>query len=112
MEYGLLIHFEWCTGCHACEVACRNEHDFPIGKYGIKLTEQGPWQYGKNDWEWDYVPITTNLCDMCKDRIDAGEKPACVHHCMAEVMDFGTKEEILKKSAELKGKCMVLFNNK
>ncbi|MFC1640021.1 4Fe-4S binding protein [Gemmatimonadota bacterium] len=21
-EYGLLIDYEYCTGCHACEVAC------------------------------------------------------------------------------------------
>ncbi|HBT95151.1 MAG TPA: oxidoreductase, partial [Coriobacteriia bacterium] len=22
---GILINYEYCTGCHSCEVACRNE---------------------------------------------------------------------------------------
>ena len=24
MRNGLLIDYEFCTGCHSCEVACRN----------------------------------------------------------------------------------------
>ena len=26
-EYGLLIDYEYCSGCHACETACKMEHD-------------------------------------------------------------------------------------
>ena len=36
---GLLIHYDYCTGCHSCEVACQQEHDFPAGKCGIRVTE-------------------------------------------------------------------------
>jgi len=38
---GLLIDTEYCTGCHSCEVACKNEHHIPRGQWGIKLTEVG-----------------------------------------------------------------------
>ena len=36
---GLLIEYEYCSGCHACEVACKQEHSYPVGKGGIHLNE-------------------------------------------------------------------------
>ncbi|MFC1869525.1 hypothetical protein ACFL0H_15530 [Thermodesulfobacteriota bacterium] len=36
---GLLIDYNYCTGCHSCEIACQQEHDFPAGKNGIIVTE-------------------------------------------------------------------------
>ena len=35
-EYGLLIDYEYCTGCETCVVACKEEHGFPVGKWGIE----------------------------------------------------------------------------
>lgn len=29
---GLMIDYEYCTGCQSCELACKNEHGFPRGK--------------------------------------------------------------------------------
>ena len=43
-EYGLLIDYSWCTGCHSCEMACSVEHDIPIGQYGIRVDQFGPWE--------------------------------------------------------------------
>ena len=112
MEYGLLVHYEWRTGCRTCEVACRNERELPLEEFGIKVLEQGPWRYGKNDWEWDYVPTITDRCTMCVDRIEEGKKPACVHHCLAECLDFGSAEALIEKAKSLKGKVSVLLANK
>ena len=36
---GLLIDYDYCTGCHTCEVACQQEHSYPAGEFGIKVTE-------------------------------------------------------------------------
>ena len=30
-KYGLLIDYEFCVGCHACEIACKQEHNRPRG---------------------------------------------------------------------------------
>lgn len=43
-QYGLLIDYELCTGCHSCEVACKEEHDFELGRWGIRVFDDGPWQ--------------------------------------------------------------------
>ncbi|NTU90058.1 MAG: oxidoreductase, partial [Actinobacteria bacterium] len=46
-KYGLLVNFEFCTGCHSCEVACKKYLNLPKGEFGIKVTEVGPYQYAE-----------------------------------------------------------------
>ena len=62
------------------------------GEFGIKLAEIGPWKLDGDTWEWDYLPMPTQRCDLCQDRIDAGKVPACVHHCQSLAMEFGPIE--------------------
>lgn len=107
-QNGLLIDYEYCTGCHSCEVACKNELKLSRGKWGIKLAEIGPWQVGPDKWEWNFIPVPTELCDLCGERVAKGEKPACVHHCQAQAMEYGPVEELAQKMAA-KGSKMVLF---
>ncbi|MBU2702336.1 Fe-S-cluster-containing dehydrogenase component [Sporomusaceae bacterium BoRhaA] len=105
---GLLIDYEYCTGCHSCEVSCKNEHNIPHGQWGIKLTEVGPFKINEDKYEWDYVPVPTSYCDLCEDRVAKGEKPACVLHCLGACMEYGPVEELAKK-AEAKGKKVAIF---
>ena len=93
---GLLIDYEFCSGCHVCEVACSKEHDIPIGQWGIKLAEIGPWQIGEDKWQLTYIPVPTELCNLCGNRVAAGKRPSCVLHCQADIIRFGTVEELAK----------------
>lgn len=106
--FGLMIDYEYCTGCHSCEVACKNEKQIPHGKWGIKLTEVGPWQVTGDHWEWNYIPVPTELCDLCEERVKKGQKPSCVHHCLAQAMEYGPVEVLADKMAA-KGKKAVMF---
>jgi Fe-S-cluster-containing dehydrogenase component len=63
---GLLIDYEYCTGCHTCEVACKQEHNYPAGKWGIKVTEYTLETFNKI--AIDYIPFPTDLCDLCATR--------------------------------------------
>ena len=89
---GLLIEYEYCTGCHACEVACKQEHNYPVGMGGITVSEfvtESPDRI-----HIDYIPFTTRFCDLCLDRTKGGEPPACVKHCQAICMMYGTVAEL------------------
>ena len=93
---GLLIDYEYCTGCHTCEVACKQENDLPVGVFGIKLSEfvtEKP--NGKIAIE--YVPFPTDLCNLCARRVREGKKPACVHHCQAACMSYGDVTELVQE---------------
>lgn len=108
-KYGLLLDYEFCTGCHSCEVACREEHGFPVGQYGIKIMEDGPrlLDEEKETYEWRYVAMPTSLCDLCAERVVQGKRPTCVHHCQAVVLNYGTVEELAAEM--LRKPQMVLF---
>ena len=95
---GLLIEYNFCTGCHSCEVACQQEHDFPAGKNGIKVTEYEYETYTKV--MIDYLPYPTDMCDLCINRYQQGELPSCVKHCQAQVIQFGPIDKLVKEMEE------------
>ena len=81
------------------------EHNFPVGKWGIRVFDDGPWQKDDSNDEgssfnWNKIPVPTDLCDGCADRVAKGKKPTCVHHCLADVMTFGTLEELSQELAK------------
>ena len=102
-QFGLLIDYEWCSGCQSCEVTCKEEHGYPVGKWGIKVLEEGPWEIedGSGVFNYNYIPVPTDLCDLCADRTGKGREPMCVHHCLANVITYGPIDELAEK---MKGK--------
>ena len=109
IEYGLMIDYEYCTGCHSCEVACRKEHDYGTGQFGIKILQDGPRELPDGKWEYNYLPMPTSLCDLCADRTAEGKPPTCVHHCQAGVMVYGPIEELAAKAKAAAKDKMVIF---
>jgi Fe-S-cluster-containing dehydrogenase component len=100
MEYGLYIDYDWCSGCHACELACKQEHDLKTDQWGIRVVER---TYRVADRiAIEYVPIPTEICNFCMARVKKGDNPACVHHCMTKCMDFGPMEEMARLAAKKK----------
>ncbi len=104
MKYGLYVDYDWCSGCHACELACKQENNLKVDQWGIRLVER---TY-KTDEKMviEYIPIPTEHCNFCLQRVGSGQKPACVHHCMTRCMDFGPLEA-MTKLAEGKKKSVV-----
>lgn len=95
-EYGLLIDYEYCTGCHACEIACKQENKIPAGSWGIKVIEMVE-RLPKGKLHITYFPFPTELCILCAPRVKKGLPPACVKHCMAGCMKFGRIEELTRE---------------
>jgi Fe-S-cluster-containing dehydrogenase component len=91
---GLLIEYDYCTGCLSCEVACQQEHQHPVGMCGIKVTEFV--LKSNKPLSIDYLPFPTDLCDLCAKRTVAGELPACVKHCQAKCMHYGPVAGLLQ----------------
>jgi Fe-S-cluster-containing dehydrogenase component len=65
-RYALLIDYDYCTGCHSCEIACQQEHDYPVGTNGVVIRE---YEYEANGRvRIDFLPFFTQHCDLCKGR--------------------------------------------
>ena len=104
-QYGLLIDYEYCTGCQSCEVSCKEEHNFPIGKWGIRVLDEGPWQKDDSsdqgaNFNWNKIPVPTDLCDLCAERLSRKREPICMHNCLADCIRFGTIEEMAAELAK------------
>ena len=60
MKYAFVIDQRKCIGCHACTVACKAEHDVPIGVYRtwVKYVERGEFPHARR-----YFLV--NRCNHC-----------------------------------------------
>ena len=96
-HYGIAIDYDYCTGCHTCEVACQQEHNYSVGMSGIVVREYEYEVYGRV--RIDYLPFFTKHCDLCKGRRTRDRKalPSCVHHCQSSCMVFGLTDELAAK---------------
>jgi Fe-S-cluster-containing dehydrogenase component len=94
--YGLLIDYEYCTGCHTCTLACCQEYGWEPGLSGIKVLEQVQ-TLPKGKTYLTYLPFPTELCVLCTPRTKKGLRPACVQHCMAQVIQWGRLEDLAKE---------------
>ena len=96
-EYGLLIDYEYCTGCMACRVACQQEYGWESGMSGMHVTELV--QKLPHDKAYlCYLPFPTELCVLCAARTRKGLKTACEQHCMAHVIKHGRVEDLAKEA--------------
>jgi Fe-S-cluster-containing dehydrogenase component/formate-dependent nitrite reductase membrane component NrfD len=60
--YGFAIDLRKCIGCHACSIACKAEHDIPVGVHRcwVKTVEKGTFP----DTRRFFFPV---LCNQCTD---------------------------------------------
>jgi Fe-S-cluster-containing dehydrogenase component/formate-dependent nitrite reductase membrane component NrfD len=61
-NYGFVIDLKKCIGCHACTIACKSEHDIPVGvnRCWVKTVEKGTFP----DTQRLFFPV---LCNQCED---------------------------------------------
>ena len=68
-KYNFVIDLRKCVGCYACQVACKQENDVPIGKFRAVVKVRQDGQYP--EVRWRFLPVLCNQCD----------NPPCVKAC-------------------------------
>ena len=91
---GLVVNLDLCMGCFACEFACRQEHNLPEGTFGMLVQTLGPHEI-EGRLVMDFVPHTTDHCDLCAERTAKGERPFCAQVCPTQALSFLDGREIL-----------------
>ncbi|RMI14533.1 MAG: 4Fe-4S ferredoxin, partial [Calditrichaeota bacterium] len=74
MNFGFIIDNRKCIGCHACTVACKAEHDVPIGvnRTWVKYIEKGEYPHTRR-------LFSVMRCNHCEDA-------PCVEICPVQAL--------------------------
>jgi len=99
-QKAMLINYEFCTGCRACEVACQQEYGYDEDKTGITLYSQGPFRINARKWNWNWIATPTDICHGCAGRVTKGKLPTCQQHCQAKVIQVGELEDLAPKMSK------------
>ena len=66
-----------CSGCKACQLACKDKNDLPVGQKWRRVYEVtgGGWRQQGAAWTNDVFAYNLSIsCNHCED-------PICAHHC-------------------------------
>lgn len=66
-----------CSGCKACQVACKDKNDLPVGQLWRRVYEVsgGGWQQSGSTWINDVFAYNLSIsCNHCAD-------PVCAYNC-------------------------------
>jgi len=96
-QYGMLIDYEYCTGCKTCVVACKQEYKHEAGKIGGVEVQEFIHRLPNGKLYLTYMPFFTEVCVFCTKRVKDGLEPACVKHCMANILTFGEIDDLRKE---------------
>jgi Fe-S-cluster-containing dehydrogenase component len=93
------IDHDLCVGCRACMMACpytnRYYNDQPPHYFPQGMT---PYEQARTDRHQHNVVMK---CDFCRDRVRAGQAPACVANCPTVARVFGDLDDPMSEVSRL-----------
>ena len=84
----LMINETNCSGCHACEVACKQEHELGVGPRLVRVIERAPF----------FLPL---YCHHCEDA-------PCVVACWEDAITIDPDTDIILHHNELCNGCLAV----
>lgn len=81
-DYGFFFDQSLCTGCKACQIACKDKHDLPVGITWRRVVEYtgGSWQTSGSTFTPNVFTYYTSVsCNHC-------ENPVCMEVCPTTAM--------------------------
>ena len=93
----LVLNLERCVGCFACELACKQENNMPIGKKWLRLVIIGPVRVN-GKMCMDFILDISNQCNFCLE---------CTKICPTQAIEFCDDEAKVLEALRDKGRRQV-----
>ncbi len=97
-NYTILVDLERCVGCWTCGMACKMAHHLGTDDYRLSVRTQGsggidePFGNFPN-LRMSWMPVYSNACTLCADRLAEGERPYCEMCCPAQELYHGDMDD-------------------
>ena len=89
MAYGFYFNMKRCTGCRACQVACQDRNDLPVGLAARKVTS-----YVAGTYPSAMPYYLSEGCNHC-------ESPVCVANCPTGAMYIDEEDGTVQHDDEV-----------
>ena len=85
MGFGFLVNIDRCTGCMACETACKVVNNLPPGTSWLNVIRNRPEEVdGKLVMDFYPAPRSLEKCSECL--VKEGDVPLCAKVCMGQAI--------------------------
>ena len=75
-NYSLMVDNEMCIGCQACEIACKQENNLPVGPRWIRALAVGPKEIG-GELKMSFAVVRCHHC----------ANPPCMEVCPTDAIE-------------------------
>jgi Fe-S-cluster-containing dehydrogenase component len=103
MTKAFIVDLDRCTGCYACEIACKDENDLAPSVRRVRVDSIEVGEFNRF-----YIPVFTlekrgvEACTLCPQLQAEGRRPACVHNCLTNALFFGESSEMEEKAEKMR----------
>ena len=89
----LYVDINRCVGCYACEIACRQEYNIPLGEWRIKVIAMEPRKIDGKPSMY-FLPVASENCTGCEPLLEINVEPACVSACPTKAIQYSDTDQL------------------
>lgn len=95
---GLLLDLDHCTGCYACQTACREVNGYDYDEQWMQVVRRDPYFVDGKLRMYHLLAPSLDKCQTCY--VSENRTPLCTKVCASDALFVGPLEELMQIKRE------------